>query len=112
MASDQNSQPDVVSAGESRDAVEQGLGAAKQSAARNDTVRHSGADAAAEQAEDLYGRARAVTQRTISSGSEMATGAMTRGSRQVRRSVSKQPIEALLLAGAIGYLVGWATIRS
>ena len=34
------------------------------------------------------------------------------GSDTVARRVGKQPIEALLLAGALGYLVGWATSRS
>ena len=35
-----------------------------------------------------------------------------RGQQSVHRGVRKQPIEALLLAGAIGYLVGWASSRS
>ncbi len=34
------------------------------------------------------------------------------GADTVSASVAKQPIEALLLAGALGYLVGWATSRS
>ena len=34
------------------------------------------------------------------------------GSDQIARQVGRQPIEALLLAGAIGYLVGWAANRS
>ncbi len=38
--------------------------------------------------------------------------AYSRGSDQFARQVAKQPIEALLLAGAIGYLVGWAANRS
>ena len=33
------------------------------------------------------------------------------GRRSLHRGVRKQPVEALLLAGAIGYLVGWATSR-
>lgn len=35
-----------------------------------------------------------------------------RGNAEVSRHVRKQPIEALLLAGAIGFLVGWAANRS
>ena len=31
---------------------------------------------------------------------------------QLARQIGKQPVEALLLAGAIGYLVGWAANRS
>ena len=38
--------------------------------------------------------------------------AISQGAEGVSASVAKQPIEALLLAGALGYLVGWATSRS
>ena len=38
--------------------------------------------------------------------------AIKSGSEQLVRQAAKQPLEALLLAGAIGYLVGWAVNRS
>ena len=38
--------------------------------------------------------------------------AYAQGSATVGRRVAKQPIEALLLAGALGYLLGWASSRS
>lgn len=49
-----------------------------------------------------------------SASDAMAAGqrAYKRGNAQLSRTVARQPIEALLLAGAIGYLVGWATNRS
>jgi len=37
--------------------------------------------------------------------------AVDEGTARLARRVAKQPIEALILAGAIGYLVGWATSR-
>ncbi len=33
------------------------------------------------------------------------------GRQRLGQGVRKQPVEALLLAGAIGYLVGWAASR-
>lgn len=38
--------------------------------------------------------------------------AYNRSNEQLGRQIGRQPIEALLLAGAIGYLVGWAANRS
>lgn len=38
--------------------------------------------------------------------------AYTKSNDQLARTIGQQPIEALLLAGAIGYLVGWAANRS
>ncbi len=37
--------------------------------------------------------------------------AIRSGGAQVAQRVTKQPLEALLLAGAIGYLIGWAVSR-
>ncbi len=37
--------------------------------------------------------------------------AAQRGGRYLTHGVRRQPVEALLLAGAIGYLVGWAASR-
>ena len=68
---------------------------------------------------DMYGRAadqvQSLADRLPGSASD-AYEASRRGYAQtsdaVGRHVAKQPIEALLLAGAIGYLVGWATSRN
>ena len=38
--------------------------------------------------------------------------AYSQGGENLGLRVARQPLEALLLAGAIGYLVGWATNRS
>ena len=67
-------------------------------------------------ASDLYGRAE-ESVRTVaddaSSSDVVATGQRIydRGSAELSRRVAKQPLEALLLAGALGYLVGWAANR-
>lgn len=68
-------------------------------------------------ASDLYDKAKDTAadyaDRIPSASEAMATGrtAYKSGSDQVLKQVAKQPIEALLLAGAIGYLVGWAANR-
>jgi ElaB/YqjD/DUF883 family membrane-anchored ribosome-binding protein len=74
---------------------------------------------ASDAAGDLYGRAkdtvRSATDGLPNSASDaLAAGkkAYEGGADQLVRQIAKQPIEALLLAGAIGYLVGWATSRS
>ena len=74
---------------------------------------------AADAASDLYGRAK-DTARSASDALPDSVGdaasagrrAYEGGAEQLARQVTKQPFEALLLAGAIGYLVGWATSRS
>lgn len=70
-------------------------------------------------ANDLYGRAKdgvqALAGRMPGNASDAyAAGqrAFAEGNDHLGRHVSRQPIEALLLAGAIGYLVGWATSRN
>ena len=85
-------------------------------------LRDGGADAtqqASDAASDLYGRAKAAVRDASGNLPDSAADAMAagqrvydRGSVEVARHVSKQPLEALLLAGAIGYLVGWATSRN
>ena len=66
---------------------------------------------------DLYSRAADRAQDALSdmpSATEARAKAekfALRGRQQIDKRVAKQPIEALLLAGAIGYLVGWATTR-
>jgi ElaB/YqjD/DUF883 family membrane-anchored ribosome-binding protein len=49
-----------------------------------------------------------------SASDAMAAGHRTyqKGAEAVAQQVSRQPVEALLLAAAIGYLVGWASNRS
>jgi len=69
-------------------------------------------------AQSLYGR----TKDGLSDAADRIPGALSdaadRGqrvyqdsSRQVAAQVSKQPLETLLLVGALGYLLGWAVNR-
>ena len=48
-----------------------------------------------------------------SAGDALAAGhqAVRSGGEQVARRVVQRPVEALMLAGAIGYLIGWALNR-
>jgi ElaB/YqjD/DUF883 family membrane-anchored ribosome-binding protein len=70
-------------------------------------------------ANDLYDRAQSKLRDAAERLPENASNAIETGrtaysqsSRSVARHIAKQPFEALILAGAIGYLVGWATNRS
>jgi uncharacterized protein YjbJ (UPF0337 family) len=70
-------------------------------------------------AQNLYGRTKdgfneAVDRLpdALSDAADLSQRAYQESSQQVGARVSKQPIETLLLAGAIGYLVGWAVHRS
>lgn len=81
---------------------------------------HAGAmaDKASDTASDLYSQARAKLHDaaagmpgSTSEALEQGQKAYAQGSEQVASQVKKQPIEALLLAAAVGYLVGWATSR-
>ena len=65
-------------------------------------------DQAADAAGDLYARAKD----SVGQASAALPGSAGDAADQLARQVAKQPFEALLLAGAIGYLVGWATSRS
>ena len=74
---------------------------------------------ASDAASDLYGRAKEGVRNASDSLPNSASDALAAGKKayeggadQLVRQIGKQPIEALLLAGAIGYLVGWATSRS
>ena len=71
------------------------------------------ADDVSDKASGLYGQAKEAlgnaSERLPSASEAMDTA--RGGSQQILRQVAKQPIEALLLAGAIGYLVGWAANR-
>ncbi len=48
---------------------------------------------------------------TLSDISAAGERVVQRGHLRLTHGVRKQPVEALLLAGAIGYLVGWAASR-
>ncbi len=80
---------------------------------------HDSTGQASATASDVYGRAKEHVQSLSDRFPDNAADAYRAGQRayaqsseHVGRHVSKQPIEALLLAGAIGYLLGWATSRS
>lgn len=71
------------------------------------------------EASDVYGQTRERASDAAASLSDRASDAVDRSretykatSRKVAGQVIRQPIEALLLAGAIGYLVGWAANRN
>ena len=70
-------------------------------------------------AQNIYGRTRdgfneAVDRipDALSDAADMGQRAYKDSSRQLAVQVGKQPIETLLLVGALGYLVGWAVHRS
>ena len=82
-------------------------GQAKDSAAR-----------VADNAQASYAQARDTVSDLSDRLPDAATDALKAGQRAYARSsehlgrqVAKQPVEALLLAGAIGYLIGWAANR-
>ena len=77
------------------------------------------ASSAREMAGDVVGKAREQVQGLGESLPGSASDAYQAGQRAVSqggdtlgRQVASRPLETLLLAGAIGYLVGWATSRS
>ncbi len=70
-------------------------------------------------AQNIYGRTKdgfneAVDRipDALSDAADVGQRAYKDGSRQLATQVGKQPIETLLLVGALGYLVGWAVNRS
>ncbi len=76
-------------------------------------------DQVAGAAQNLYGRTKdgfndAVDRipDVISDAADIGQRAYRDGSRQIATQVGKQPIETLLLVGALGYLVGWAVHRA
>ncbi len=88
-----------------------------KAAAETSHVMHD-AQGAADQAGGVLNRARETIQdlsgRLPDSASDAYRSgrrAYAEGSDSVARRIVKQPIEALLLAGALGYLAGWATSR-
>ena len=75
-------------------------------------------DAAPDVATGLYAQVQARAQDVAgalpeSAGDALAAGhqAVRSGGEQVARRVVQRPVEALMLAGAIGYLIGWALNR-
>jgi uncharacterized protein YjbJ (UPF0337 family) len=77
------------------------------------------ADQMAGAAQNLYGRTKdglndAVDRipDALSDAADIGQRAYKDGSRQIATQVGKQPIETLLLVGALGYLVGWAVHRA
>ena len=93
--------------------------AAKDAASQTAGEVSQAADHAPEVVDDLYGRAQsavidAANKLPGSASDALAAGqsAYQTGSERVARQVAKQPLEALFLAGAIGFLVGWAANRT
>jgi len=77
------------------------------------------ADQVAGAAQNFYGRTKdgfndAVDRLpdALSDAAEMGQRAYKESSKQIGERVGKQPLETLLLVGALGYLVGWAVHRS
>lgn len=100
-------------------AAEQAKSTLNEAAANARQTAKDYVSAAQDSASDLYGRAQgnvrdAAAHLTDGASEALDAGRRTynRGSDALASRVTKQPLEALLLAGAIGYLVGWATNRS
>jgi uncharacterized protein YjbJ (UPF0337 family) len=77
------------------------------------------ADQLAGAAQTFYGRTKDGFNEAVdhipdafSDAADRGQRAYKDGSRQLAAQVGKQPIETLLLVGALGYLVGWAVNRS
>ncbi len=92
--------------------------ATKDAAARASQVGHETIveardtlDVAPSAAGDVIDRTRGVADALRDNAGDVP-GAIRSGGDEVARRVARQPVEALLLAGAIGYLVGWAINRA
>ena len=106
-------------AGSAQDAAARG---GRSTRATTSSVADAASDAAghaADTAQDLYARAQngvaGMTDALPGSAREAVEAGRrvyNKGGDQIAQQIAKQPIEALLLAGAIGYLVGWAANRS
>jgi len=77
------------------------------------------ADQVAGAAQNLYGRSKDGFNEAVDRIPDAWAGAADAGQRAYKESsqqlaarVGKQPIETLLLVGALGYLVGWAVHRA
>lgn len=102
-----------------KDAAEKGYAEARGAMDDARSKASQAAGQASGTADDLLGRARDSVQNlsdrlpnSASDAYRAGQQAYAQGSDRVIRQVTKQPVEALLLAGALGYLVGWATSRS
>ena len=90
-----------------------------QRASSTGDVARDYASSASETAAGLYGAAKSKINDASAQLPDSASAAIdaghkvyASGAETLVNQVTKQPIEALLLAGAIGYLVGWAANRS
>jgi uncharacterized protein YjbJ (UPF0337 family) len=77
------------------------------------------ADQLAGAAQNIYGRTKEGFNEAVdripdalSDAADMGQRIYRDSSRQLAAQVGRQPIETLLLVGALGYLVGWAVNRS
>jgi ElaB/YqjD/DUF883 family membrane-anchored ribosome-binding protein len=107
-----------IDLGAARQGFDDARQTASETAAKAGSRAHGMADQAADVASDLYERAKGTIRDASGAMPDSAADAIAAGQRAVdegtarlSRQVAKQPIEALILAGAIGYLVGWATSR-
>ena len=79
-------------------------------AGQGQSVRDAGKAACAvavDRLEDLADRPSEGLENAAATGRRLAR----QSRRQVGQGVRRHPVEALMLASAIGYLVGWASIR-
>ena len=117
-AADRAQEVGSQAAGKAQDAAGKAQNLASQAqdvAASLGSKVQDAASSAREMAGDVIGRARDQVQ-GLSDGlpgsASEAYSAVAQGGDSLGRQVASRPLEALLLAGAIGYLVGWATSRS
>ena len=117
----------------SDDAVEASKDIAARAKTTSDRIKGGLSDAAAsaadqasdaagkvsDKASDVYSRVRDTASDlgdklpgSASEAIDAGKRAYSKSNDQLALQIGKQPIEALLLAGAIGYLVGWAANRS
>ena len=99
----------VSSLHEGQDSL-QAAGATKRVKALSDQVSGTAGDLYNQAADQVRGMSDALPG-SASDAYRAGQRAYAQSSQTVARHVAKQPVEALLLAGAIGYLVGWATSR-
>lgn len=80
------------------------LGQVKQAAGR-----YSGD--ARTQAEGYYDQASGIAQRNYGQARDVVTDVAQNGTAALVRQVEDQPIASLLVAAAVGFVVGWAVRR-
>ena len=118
MSSDDIKKSVADAADHARETAATAKGVASDYASKAGDRVNSMADKATDTASDLYGQARSKLHDMADAMPGSTSEAMTQGrkayetgSAQVVEQVKKQPLEAVLLAVAVGYLVGWATTR-